>query len=424
MQPWAPRVEIAPVTVKARDGRLIAASNGSAGCYGGWDLEYPAPSSPYVRLRVKVRCNGLERGFDSVQVGALWQGDDTVPLDWEPLLPSIIRKEYVLYEALVHVSRAAKRLLLRLCLAWSATGEVCFSGPEVTMAGRPRTRRWRLGAAGAPLPPGERTISSNTEFYLGLCRQAAASQVDLLCLPEVMLQWGMPCDAQTLAPMAVEVPGREIGPFQEFAREHRMALCFSVFERNGELVHNTAVLLDKKGALVGKYRKVHLAPPLEIWWGVTPGHDFPVFSLDGAKVAMNICMDSSALESARVPARRGAEILLMPIMGDHRAVTEWKWASSDFDVERWTAIQRVRAMDNQLYMVVSRNSGYGCGIFAPTGEVLALSGGRQVVWADVDLADLPRSWTGATFRGVCWFERREPAYRALVADDLGNRFGE
>jgi len=341
---------------------------------------------------------------------------------WEPVFPRKVTKGYVIYEGRVRVSQGASVMAARLFMACSARGEIRWADPEVTRAPAPRPRRMRLGAAGGNVPGGKRTLRNNTEFYLGMCREAAANKIDLLCLPEIMLSTGMGVSNESLSKLAFKVPGKEIAPFQAFAREHAMALCFSVLEKNGELVHNTAILIDKKGQLVGKYRKVHLAQPLEVWWGVTPGHDFPVSDLHGTKVGMNICMDSSALESARVPARKGAEIICMPIMGDHRASTCWFGLPHDFDLERWCAIQRVRAMDNHVYMVISRNNGYGSGVFSPRGEILAVSGGRRVVWADVDLEDLPRNGHDATFRGVCWYERREPAYGALAGGLLPDPF--
>lgn len=284
----------------------------------------------------------------------------------------------------------------------------------------------RLGASGGhPIGGGKRTLQKNTEFYLNMCRDAAKKEIDLLCLPEFMLAMGMPITNETVPRLAFQVPGKEIAPFQAFAREHRMALCFSVLEKNREMVHNTAVLIDKHGELVGTYRKVHLAQPLEVWWGITPGHDFPVYQLGDAKVAMNICMDSSALESARIPARKGAEILCLPIMGDHRASTCFFRHPHDFDIERWCMIQRMRAMDNHVYMVVSRNWTYGTGIFSPRGETLAVSGGTQrLVWADVDLEDLPRCVGDATYKGICWYERREPAYGELSGDLMPDPFAK
>ncbi|NOZ20485.1 MAG: carbon-nitrogen hydrolase family protein [Planctomycetes bacterium] len=425
-RPWAPRPQIAPET--CRDGNdLVVASNGSAGCYGGWEVLHSAPKEgEWVRMRVKVRWCDLERGYDCVNVAITWLDEKENMAGWEPILPLKFDGRHVIYEGQTRVCERAKTLAARLLMACSATGQIRWSVPVIERIPAPKPRKLRLGAAGAPLPAGKKTIKKNTQFYLQLCREAAQQKIDLLCLPEIMLQWGMPTNNETLAGLAFKVPGKEIVPFQDFARQNKMALCFSVLEKNKELVHNTAILIDKQGELVGKYRKVHLAQPLEIWWGVTPGNDFPVYELGrdcaNAKVSMNICMDSSALESVRVPARKGAEIICLPIMGDHRASTRWYGGTHDFDIDRWQNIQRVRAMDSHVHMVISRNSGYGTGVFSPRGETLAISGGKRVVFADVDLADLPRTGHDSTFKSVCWYERREPTYAPLSGGLLPDPF--
>jgi N-carbamoylputrescine amidase len=419
---WSPRPGIAPKT--SREGEdFIVTSNGSEGCYGGWEVLYPAPKpGEWVRFSARARWKGLDRGYDCVTVAVTWLNDKNQFIGWEPVFPRGVEDGRVIYEGRVRVSAGAVVMANRLLMAVSGRGEIRFSNVQVTPTDPPRPRKVRLGAAGGPLPPGKRTLKDNTELYLGMCREAAQKKIDMLCLPEIMLSSGMPVNNETLYDLSFPVPGPEIAPFQAFARERKMVLCFSVLERNKELVHNTAVLIDRKGELVGKYRKVHLAAPFETWWGVTPGHEWPVFKLEDAVVGMNICMDSSALESVRVPARKGAEIIFLPIMGDHRASTCFQSLPHDFDVDRWRAIQRVRAMDNQVYMVISRNSGYGTGIFSPRGEVLAISGGARVVHADVDLEDLPRVGQDATFRGVCWYERREPTYGELAGSLLPDPF--
>jgi hypothetical protein len=87
----------------------------------------------------------------------------------------------------------------------------------------------------------------------------------------------------------------------------------------------------------------------------------------------------------------------------------------EFDVDRWQMIQRMRAMDNHVFMVVSRNHGVGSGVFGPTGRTLAMSAGASpIAWADVDLATRPRSRHGSSYYGDCWFERRTSAYEALT----------
>ena len=47
----------------------------------------------------------------------------------------------------------------------------------------------------------------------------------------------------------------------------------------------------------------------------------------------------------------GADFLLLPIMGDHRA-DRWTPGNPIFHESRWKAIMRTRAMDNQLCLVV------------------------------------------------------------------------
>ena len=88
-------------------------------------------------------------------------------------------------------------------------------------------------------------------------------------------------------------------------------------EREGAAIYNTAVLLDRTGKLMGKYRKVYL-PREEIQGGLTPGNDFPVFDTDFGKVGMMICWDVEYADPARALALNGAEIILLPI----RAATQ------------------------------------------------------------------------------------------------------
>lgn len=425
--PWAPRRNIAPQTEQTAEGIFRVTSNGSEGCYGGWDLAYPAGrAGAWLLCRVRARWRDLQRGYDSVNAAVQWLDEAGNQVSWAPLLPVGVKKGHVVYENTTVAPPEAHTLVLRLLTAWSATGAIDWMEPEIVPAPAPRPRRMRLAAAGGqpPFDGRKRTLKRLRDFYLGLARRAARSNVGLLCLPEVILSWGVAGDNEATWRRAIAVPGPELEPFQDLAREAKMALCFSVHERSGELKHNTAVLIDARGGLVGKYRKVHLAQPNEVWNGTTPGHGFPVFSLGRTRVGAYICMDSSAAESARVLARNGAEIICVPIMGDHRA--RWPWTrrldTNEFDMDRWTLIQRMRAMDNHVYMVVARNNGYGSGVFSPRGEVLAVSGGGAVVHADVDLNALAATWTGARFRDVAWHMRREPAYGPLSGGLLPDPF--
>ena len=405
---WAPRPAIAP-KCRRNGGDYVVTSNGEEGCYGGWDLFYvpPKKAGAWVEAEVSVRWCDLPKGFDNVNAGLYFGKAGGTP--WAPMLPKKVTRNRVVYACRAPVPAAAKHATLRLCMAGATRGQLRWSAPRLCAISAPRPRRICLGAGGGT-PAGKGSLKRNTDFYLRMAREGADAGIDLLTMPEVILSVCRPWTA-SLTKMAVSVPGREIEPFQKLAAQRKIALCFSIHESSGKLVHNTAVLINKRGDIVGKYRKVHLAQPGEVWCGTTPGDRFPVFDLHGAKVGMNICMDSSAADSSRCVGRNGAEILCMPIMGDHRAtsvVSQGKMGY--FDLEWWEMIQRVHALDNQVFLVVSRNGGPGSGIFSLRGETLAMTLGPGITSATVDLNALPQSWTGGTLRGIDQYQRRESVY--------------
>lgn len=108
----------------------------------------------------------------------------------------------------------------------------------------------------------------------------------------------------------------------------------------------------------------------------------------------------------------GADFLLLPIMGDHRA---WHPENHTWDAERFRGIMQTRALDNQLCIVVAVNRGEGSCIIDRTGHVLAWNDGTEdVIAATVDLDDGFRPSSKGCYRGVNWMQRRPHVYGAFV----------
>ena len=422
--PWVCRQSIAPRVWQDADPLgLWTESNGSEGCYGGWELLFPVGAEPgdELILELAAEAEALPRGTDELVVEAFWYDAEGAEVNWDPVLLDRVdaagdSRLAVRYAKSLRFPAGAKRLGVRCGLRWSPSGRVRWHSWRLNRQATRPNRTLRLGVASGRQG---RWVDLQTSIahYVEQCRNAGQAGIDLVCLPETILSAGSPDrDPEALPGLAVPLPGSWLEPFQAVAREYRMGICFSVLERagaNDEVVYNTALLLGRDGGLIGTYRKVHLAIK-EVRQGVTAGHDFPVFDFEGTTVGMGICMDSSAAETCRVLAQRGAEIMLMPIMGDFRA-TNWVHGNTVFDIERWKLVQRAHAFDNHLYVVVARNVNYGSAITAPWGEILAYNDGdREVIWSDVDLDRLRSHPLGTSVQAVLSAMRRPYVYASLA----------
>ena len=431
-RPWVCRPEIAPHVRREGDG-LCCESNGSEGCYGGWELVFRGPW-PAERLNIELVAEGegLPRGADALVAEAFWYESADLEgeqIEWDPLfvVEAAARdtigatggaREHlrVGYANTLRVPPGAAELRVRCGLRWADRGRARWHGWRLDAAPpAPPHRRLRLGAASAQ-PPAGADQAGLIAFFAEQCRRAGEAGLDLVCLPELILSYGIARTPQAVHAAALPIPGAWMAPFQDVARRYRMGICFSVHERagrHGETIYNTAVLFGRDGELIGTYRKVHLALA-EARNGVAAGHEFPVFDFDGVTVGLAICMDSTPLETARLLARCGAEVLLMPIMGDFRA-TPWKGGNGRFHQERWEAIQRAHALDNHLFVVAARNTTRGSAVTAPWGEILAWDDGdRGLVWADVDVDDVRSHPRGSTIHSVIWSMRRPTVYSDLA----------
>ena len=98
------------------------------------------------------------------------------------------------------------------------------------------------------------------------------------------------------------------------AKKYNLYIVAGIYEKDGDTVYNTAVLISRTGEYAGKYRKVCL-PREEIQGGITPGKSLPVFDTDFGRIGLMICWDVFFPEPARTLAHKGAEVIFLPIWG-------------------------------------------------------------------------------------------------------------
>lgn len=421
-QPWAPHPKAAPVTEQQGD-TFCTAANGTRTLSGGWQLDYDGvePGAHY-RLSTAVDYRDLDTWRDALQCKVLWYPikptENNTRGPWDYLSPELLADGRLRFGQTFQAPANASALVIRCTMRWTPTGRGQWQMPQIEKVASSNA----LDSVAISVVTGHAharrnisTIADNIEFYSTLCEQAAASAPDLIVLPEVALQWQISGSALDLA---IAAPGPETDVFAALAKKYRTRILLGLFERDGDAVYNTAALIAPDGRIEGRYHKVHLAVGGESESGILPGSEFPVFATEIGRIGCNICMDSSAAESARIIGLNGADFLLLPIMGDHRA-DRWSPGTPVFNEDRWQAIMRTRAIDNQLYMVVARNNAQGSCIIDRKGEILAYNDGtRDFITARVPLDEGYRTWNGGCFREVNWLQRRPHLYGAYV--EAGN----
>ena len=209
-------------------------------------------------------------------------------------------------------------------------------------------------------PDAEANVRRAVEFV----REAADRGAQVICLPELFrTQYFCQREDVTLFDLAEPVPGPTTQRLAEVAREKRVAVVASVFEKRAPGVcHNTAAMLDSDGTLRGIYRKMHI-PDDPLYYEkfyFTPGDlGFKAFDTEFGRVGTLICWDQWYPEGARLTALQGAHVLCYPTaIGWHPAEKE-QYGPAQLDA--WRTIQRAHAIANGVYVAVVNRVGHESG---------------------------------------------------------------
>jgi predicted amidohydrolase len=128
---------------------------------------------------------------------------------------------------------------------------------------------------------------ANLAQLLRAVEEAARARCDVVVLPECSLAGWLSASARSAAEA---IPGPVTRKFQAAARRHGMAIVVGLEERDGEHLYNTAILIDRRGELLARHRKIdELEIGLRLY---TRGRSLSVFDFEGRPAALSICADS------------------------------------------------------------------------------------------------------------------------------------
>ena len=277
-------------------------------------------------------------------------------------------------------------------------GEVLWYAPVLRESEERKERKAKIAIG--YIPPkddGIYTIESNVESIIKVIDNSAKKGADLIVLGECMYERGVP--KTSLAQYAERDNGSLCTMISGKAKEYNAYIVYNFHENENGEYYNTSVLFDRKGKIVGKYRKTHLTVT-EFDEGMTPGDSYPVFETDFGKVGMLICFDHYFSDTAEKIAANGAEIICISSAGDA--------------AEKCIA----RAMDTGIYLAVcgwnhENTHDWGAGrIVAPDGSILADTESLdEPAFAEIDLnKPVRRGWLSlgpadSEFYGVYKYEK-------------------
>ncbi len=192
-------------------------------------------------------------------------------------------------------------------------------------------------------------------------REAAGRGANIICVQELFRsQYFCREENSELFDLAEPVPGPTSEAFSRLARELHVVIIGSVFERRtAGVYHNTALVIDADGALLGLYRKMHIPDdPLYFEkYYFTPGDlGFRCFDTRFARVAPLVCWDQWYPEAARLAALSGAQVLFYPTAIGWHPSEKAQYGEAQHDA--WRTIQRAHAIANGLYVAAVNRVGY------------------------------------------------------------------
>ncbi len=271
-------------------------------------------------------------------------------------------------------------------------------------------------------------LEANLARTLALATRAARQGAQIICTQELFRSQYF-CQAEDHANFAFAetIPGPSTAAFQRFARQRKVVVIASLFEKRAPgIYHNTAAIIDADGSLLGTYRKMHIPddPLFYEKFYFTPGDlGFRAWPTRHGKIGVLICWDQWYPEAARLTALAGAQILFYPTaIGWHPSEKVEQGANQH---AAWETIQRAHAVANGCYVAavnrVGREDPYGGDglefwgqsfVAGTQGQILARASADQeeALLVPVDLAACETTRTHWPF----FRDRRIDAYGELT----------
>jgi omega-amidase len=183
---------------------------------------------------------------------------------------------------------------------------------------------------------------------------------DVIVLPEL---WSTGYALAELTELASDEGQEEAAFLGELAGRYGVWFAGgSVAARTQRGIVNRAQIIDRSGALVATYDKVHLVPMLDEHIYLVAGNSCCVYTIEDMTFGLAICYDLRFCEFIRKLALSGAQALIVS--------AEWPLVR----LSHWQALLKARAIENQCYVLAANNTAMGSAPFAGHSQALGPDG--------------------------------------------------
>lgn len=304
------------------------------------------------------------------------------------------------------------------------------------------TSKRTLGLAVAQMGPVHLsdTRAAVVRRLVEMMREAKSRGAEMVVFPELALTTFFPrywmeeseADARFYE---TTMPNADVQPLFDAARELQVGFYLGYAELTPEgRRFNTSIIVDRAGAIVGKYRKIHLpghsdhkpdAPfqHLEKKFFEVGDLGFRVFDTDGVKMGMCLCNDRRWPETYRVMALQSAEVVVLGYNTPSQNI-HWNEPVHLRTTTHLVSLQ-ANAYQNGIWVAAAGKCGSEDGhhmigssaIVAPTGEIVArsLTEEDEVICVSADLS------IGEHFRQHVFnfAKHRRPEHYKLIVERTG-----
>ncbi|QAA21676.1 nitrilase-related carbon-nitrogen hydrolase [Sporolactobacillus terrae] len=248
----------------------------------------------------------------------------------------------------------------------------------------------------------------NIKKLMLLVEEAAENGAKIITTPEMGITGYCWYDRKEVASYVEVVPGPTTQAFYELAKRYDCYIVIGLPEVDTatNLYYNTAVLIGPEG-VVGKHRKTHLYIS-EPKWAASGNLGHQVFQTKYGKIGLLICMDLHFIETARLVALKGADVIC------HIS----NWLAERTPAPYWIT----RAFENHCYLMESNRwgdertvqfSGGSC-VINPDGHIQSVvDAGDGIAYG---MVDVQLSETKLINEETIFADRRPELYHALLTD--------